>query len=150
MFKVLTVTAAAVLISTSAYADGKRNLRNANIEDVYVYEEFSSPKYYEQCRNVRIKEKGGASGGDVLGGMILGGILGKAIGGNDSGAAAGAVLGGVITADKNQGNGGSRIERRCETVTEYETKYKKIYSHSVMTFKENGINRRLEVILPWK
>ena len=150
MYKLAMVTAAAVLVSSTAYADGQRNMRNATIEDVYVYEEFNSPKYYKQCRDVQVPNKSGASGGDVLGGMILGGLLGKGLTGNDDGAAAGAVLGGIISADKNQGPGGYRTERQCETVTEYETKYKKIYSHSIMRFKENGMNRRLEVVLPWK
>jgi|SaaInlStandDraft_1057018.scaffolds.fasta_scaffold219566_2 uncharacterized protein YcfJ len=150
MFKVLTVTAAAVLISTSAYADVKKDLRNAKIEDVYVYEEFSQPTYYENCQNIKVPNKKGASGGDVLGGMIIGGVIGNVIGGNDKGAAVGAILGGIGAAESNKGNGGYRVERQCETVTEYTTKYKKIYSHSIMWFTENGIKRRLEVVLPWK
>ena len=150
MLKIATVTAAAVLLSSPVFADDKRNMRNATIEDVFVYEEIQTPQYYEQCRNVKVPNKSGASGGDVLGGMILGGLLGKGVTGNDDGAAAGAVLGAIISADKNQGPGGYRTERQCETVAEYKTQYKKIYSHSIMRFKENGINRRLEVVLPWK
>lgn len=150
MLKTITVASAAILLSSTAFADDKRNLRNASVEDVYVYEEIQTPEYYETCRDVKVPNKSGASGGDVLGGMILGGLLGKGVTGNDDGAAAGAVFGAIISADKNQGPGGHRIERQCETVTEYKTQYRKIYSHSVMRFKENGINRRLEVILPWK
>lgn len=150
MLKKTIIATTAIMFALPAYADGRKTMRDATYEDVYVYEEFSSPIYYEQCRNVKVPNKSGASGGDVLGGMILGGLLGKGITGDDGGAAAGAVLGGIISADKNQGPGGYRIERQCDTVTEYETKYKKIYSHSIMRFTENGRKRRLEVVLPWK
>ena len=150
MFKQAIIGATALLIAMPASAEVRKTMRDATYEDVYVYEEMSTPIYYEQCKNIRVPQKNGASGGDVLGGMILGGLLGKGLTGDDGGAAAGAVLGGIITADKNQGNGGSRIERQCETITEYKTQYKKIYSHSIMRFTENGRKRRLEVVLPWK
>ena len=119
MLKAIPYAAAAALISTSAIAD-VRQLNNATIEDVYVMTEISQPKYYETCRNVKVPNKSGASGADVLGGMIIGGLLGKGVTGNDNGAAAGAVLGGIISADKNQGPGGYRTERQCETVKEYD------------------------------
>jgi len=102
--------------------------------------------YTEQvCQVVDVpiygRSGGGATAGDILGGMILGGLIGKGATGKDNGAAAGAVIGGMIAADKNQGSEqviGYRQENRCNNVTKYDTQSENVYSHSTVTFWNNG------------
>lgn len=109
----------ATLIATSASAETVR----ATIKDHYVWQEVSVPITQTFCRN-------GSAGADALTGMIVGGIIGKGITGDDKGAAAGAVLGGVIGADK----GG----KKCWEETIYRAESAEVYSHSTITFKQNG------------
>lgn len=110
---------AATLVATSASADTVR----ATIKDHYTLQEVSVPTTQTFCRN-------GSAGGDALAGMIIGGIIGKGVTGDDKGAAAGAVIGGVIGADK----GG----KKCWEETTYRVERTEVYSHSTITFKQNG------------
>ena len=129
--------------ATPVFADSV----NARIKDHYTNVMESNPVTKNVCHNVEVPvygtvQRGGATGGDVLGGMIIGGLIGKGITGNDNGAAAGAVMGGIIAADQGNRNSqvvtGYRTERRCEQVVNYVNVEKRVYSHSTITFHENG------------
>lgn len=132
---------ALTLVAAPAYA----NSVNARITDKYETVTKRIPTTEQICRNVDVpiygKKSGGASAGDVLGGMIIGGLIGKGATGKDNGAAAGAVIGGMIAADKKHSEDvivGYRQETRCENQTTYTTKTQEVYSHSVITWTENG------------
>ena len=130
----------ATVMSAPAYA----NSVNARVTDQYETVTKRIPHTEQICRTVDVpiygNVGGGANAGDVLGGMILGGLIGKGATGKDNGAAAGAVIGGMIAADKKQQQGvvGYRQETRCENQTTYTTKTQEVYSHSVITWTENG------------
>jgi uncharacterized protein YcfJ len=140
MKSILLAGVAAVVVALPAHADSV----NARITDKYETVTKRIPHTEQICRTVDVPLYGqvgnGASGGDVLGGMIIGGLLGKGATGKDNGAAAGAVLGGIIAADRGQKKGvvGYRQETRCENQTTYTTKTQEVYSHSTITWTENG------------
>ena len=75
-------------------------------------------------------------------GMIVGGILGKGITGKDNGA----VMGGVIAADAHskQATQGYKRELRCGNYETTREVTKRIYSHSVVTFRADGRTYSLE------
>lgn len=138
--KKFITTAFLMALATPAFAT------DATIEDHYKQVKNSTP--YQSCYEVDVpiygKVGGGASAGDVLGGMIIGGLLGKGATGKDDGAAVGAVIGGMVAADKNQGKEqivGYRKQTQCET--KYNVTYDEVYSHSTVTFYENGKKYRL-------
>jgi len=146
MKKLLLAGVSAILLASPAYADRV----GAEITDQYETVIKRIPQTEQICRNVDVpiygKVGGGASAGDVLGGMIIGGLIGKGATGKDNGAAAGAVIGGMIAADKNQGQDqivGYRQETRCENKTTYTTTEERVYSHSIIEFRENGRTYRL-------
>jgi len=142
MKKYLLSGAVMVAFSTgTVFAD----TASANITDHYKTVTKRIPYTEQQCSVVDVpiygRTGGGATAGDVLGGMIIGGLIGKGATGKDNGAAAGAVIGGMIAADKNQGNDtivGYRQENRCSNVTRYDTQSEEVYSHSTVTFWNNG------------
>jgi uncharacterized protein YcfJ len=115
----------------------------AAVEDIYVNRVYIEPYVERTCEEVQVPIYGqtkGANGGDVLMGMIFGGLLGKGITGKDNGAAAGAVMGGVIAADKGsrQTITGYKTELQCGNYDGTREVSKRVYSHSIVTFRENG------------
>jgi uncharacterized protein YcfJ len=114
-----TVIAIALLFATSASAETVR----ATVKDHYKLQNIETPITQTYCRQ-------GNAGQGALEGMIIGGLLGKGLTGDDQGAAAGAVLGGVIGADK--------AGRKCWEEITYVTERSEVYSHSTITFKQNG------------
>ena len=147
-YKIVALTATIVALTTTpVLADNVKG----NVTDVYKNVTQQIPYTQQVCQYVDVpiygRTNGGASGGDVLGGMIIGGLLGKGITGQDNGAAAGAIFGGIIAADKKQGKEvitGYRQEQRCNTVTQYDTRTEQVYSHSTITFYEDGRNYTLK------
>jgi len=142
MKKYLLSVAVMLAFSTGAvFADTAK----ANITDHYKTVTKQIPYTEQQCSVVDVpiygRTGGGASAGDVLGGMIIGGLIGKGVTDKDNGAAAGAVIGGMIAADKNRGQEtiiGYRQENRCNNITRYNTESQEVYSHSTVTFWDNG------------
>ena len=139
--KTLITTAAMLAIASPAIADTV----NGTVTEHYKTVIEQSPYRVEVCRDVEVPTYGnvgnGASAGDVLGGMIIGGLLGKGVTNKDQGAAAGAVIGGMIAADKKrkkQGITGYETTRQCSIETRYEETQREVYSHSTITFYENG------------
>lgn len=146
MKSLLLAGLAAVMVALPAHADSV----NANIRDQYETVTKRIPHTEQICRTVDVpiygRTGGGASAGDVLGGMIIGGLIGKGATGKDNGAAAGAVIGGMIAADQNQGQQGIvgyRQEQQCTNQTTYTTVTEEVYSHSVITWTDNGRTYRL-------
>ncbi len=95
----------------------------ATIKDHYVWQEVKTPITQTFCDKK-------SAGQGALEGMIIGGLAGKGVTGDDQGAAAGAILGGIIGADK--------AGRRCWEETTYRAESAEVYSHSTITFKQNG------------
>ena len=121
----------------------------ATIEDIYVDRIYVEPAVEKSCREVDVPimaQSSGSNGGNVLMGMIVGGILGKGITGKDNGAAAGAVMGGVIAADarSKQAPQGYKRELRCGNYETTREVTKRIYSHSIVTFRADGRTYSLE------
>jgi len=146
----------AICMAAPAFAD--QSFRG-QVKDIYKDVTTEIPRYEEVCRHVKVpiyrdKEvvrKGNAGEGALLG-MIVGGVLGKVITNDDKGAAAGAIIGGVAGAD----NANEKVierqiidyeyEKKCETITKYDRKITKKYSHSEITFYHDGNKHTLEFI----
>jgi uncharacterized protein YcfJ len=123
----------------------------ATIEDIYIDRIFVEPIVEKTCQEVDITiigQSNGTNSANVLMGMIVGGILGKGITGKDNGAAAGAVMGGVIAADSKSKKApqGYKRELRCGNYETTREVTKRIYSYSIITFKENGRKYSVEFI----
>jgi len=73
----------------------------------------------ESIRAVEVKGEG--SGVGAIGGAVVGGVLGNQVGdgrGRQVARAAGAIIGGAVgynVSRDRKGNGGERIQERCET-----------------------------------
>ena len=112
---------------------------DGNVQDHYRTVTNKTP--YQQCYEVEVPvygDVGGSRTEDIIGGAIIGGIIGNQIGDSKGNGAAGAVIGGLIgnNAGKKQGVVGYRKENRCETKYNYTTE--EVYSHSTITFYDNG------------
>ena len=118
-----TLVAVAIMFATAASAAASAETVRATVKDHYMWQDVDTPITQTYCRE-------GSAGGGALGGMIIGGLIGKGIAGNDKGAAVGAILGGVIGADKSG--------RKCWEETTYFTQSTQVYSHSTITFKQDG------------
>jgi uncharacterized protein YcfJ len=83
------------------------------------------------------------TGGAIVGGVI-GGLLGNQVGGGSGrdvatgvGAIAGAIVGGQ-GGQQNQNSAGYRLEERCVNVSTPVSEQRQVYSHSSITFIDNG------------
>ena len=75
--------------------------------------------------------KGPSIGGLDVQGAIIGGIIGNQIGDMKGNGAAGALLGGLLGGEKTP-------TTQCVFETRYNENTKNVYSHSTVTFSENG------------
>jgi len=157
MKNIFLTTLLASVIAMPAFANDdsiySRKVNKASVVDNYRTVTRSVPTTTKVCWDVEVPIYGntgsGASAGDVLGGMIIGGLLGKGASGNDNGAAAGAVIGGMIAADKKKGNKqivGYKQETRCKDETTYTNTSEEVYSHSVITFYDNGKKYKVKFV----
>ena len=135
-YKILTI-ATMLALSTPALADSVKG----DVQDHYKTVLDQKPYRVEVCKDVQVQN--GSSGTDT-GGAIIGGLIGGVIGnqfgkggGKEAmtgiGAITGAIIGGESKAEPS-----SRIERQCFTETRYEESTRSVYSHSTITFYENG------------
>jgi len=149
MKKILIATAL-IMSPTFALADSVR----AKIEDHYTSVTRQVPNTERVCNTVDIPiygtVRGEASTGDALAGAIIGGVIGNQIG-NGSGRDAATVLGAIVGADVANKRGSSqqvitgyRQEQRCQDITTYTNVKESVYSHSTITWNENGRNLTLE------
>lgn len=91
------------------------------------------PYQVEVCRQVPI---GGDRSMDMLKGMIVGGVLGNNIKGEENGGLIGSVVGGMLGRENSTSNGGTVT--RCGYETRYNETTTEVYSHSTVTFTDNG------------
>lgn len=147
MKKLLLVSA--LLASTAAYAEPQ----NIKIRDVFVERTVQVPKVVKGCKWVDVpvyetyQRKGSAA--EAITGGVIGGAIGNQFG-NGSGKDVMTILGVIIGANaadrKEQRITGYTQEQRCsEDILYYDEKVK-TYSHSVMTFDENGVNYEVEFV----
>lgn len=92
------------------------------------------PYQVEVCRQV-------TSSGDKTGDMLKGAILGGLIGNNvtkdlPDGGMAGAIIGGMLGHSNSDAQGGTSTQ--CNIETRYKEETKEVYSHSTVTFMDNG------------
>ena len=143
MKKIIKLAAIACIFAAPAFADSETK---ATIEDHYRVATSQTPYTERNCQIVDVPiygERGQASTGDTVLGAIIGGALGNQVG-SGSGKNAATVLGAIVGADvanKNAGDRqivGYRQEEHCSNVTRYRTHSQNEYSHSTITFYENG------------
>ena len=124
----------------------------ASAHHVYRDEQQQTPHTKKVCKIIDVpiyeQRKRQTRGSDVLGGAIIGGLLGKGLTGQDNGAAFGALAGGMFAADANRTENvivGYRKEQgECTNETYYTYNTRRVYSHSVMTFKLDGVEYKLD------
>jgi uncharacterized protein YcfJ len=105
--------------------------------DVYKTVIQQKPYTVEVCRQVNVP---GDRTADTIAGAIIGGVIGHQIDHKD-GAKIGGVLGGML-GNKNSDARGS-TQTQCQTETRYEEETVEIYSHSIITFWNNGKEYRV-------
>lgn len=106
---------------------------NGTVTDHYKNVVVKTPYQQEVCTQGNVNTDPNVFGLD-LEGAIIGGIIGNNVTKNvENGGAAGAIIGGLI-GSQNKGQVGTR----CQVVTRYNENVQKVYSHSTMTFVENG------------
>lgn len=150
MKNTVLASALALAVVTPALADSV----NATVEDHYREVTRNIPQTERVCQTVEVPiygtVQGQASTGDAIVGAIIGGAIGNQIGGG-SGRDAATVLGAIVGADVANKRGstqqvitGYRQEQRCQNQTTYTTKTETVYSHSTITWFENGRRLTLE------
>jgi uncharacterized protein YcfJ len=120
--------------------------QDVQIQDHYKTHVVKIPHQSYVCHDVEVPvygKTGDASTFDTVGGAIIGGVIANQFGGG-SGKDALTVLGAIAGADyanknmKREGVVGYRIEERCKTHVEWETRKEERYSHSSATFWVDG------------
>ena len=106
---------------------------NGTLMDHYKTVITQKPYTVEVCRDVTVS---GDKTGDTLKGAIIGGIIGNNVGNVDNGGALGAVIGGMIGHNNSKATGGTK--RQCSIETRYQEESQEVYSHSTITFYDNG------------
>jgi uncharacterized protein YcfJ len=151
MKKLLLAGTASLLMTAPAFAESV----TAKVEDHYREVTRQIPSTEKICETVEVPiygtVQGQASTGDTVVGAIIGGAIGNQIG-NGSGRDAATVLGAIVGADIANKRGGTsqqvitgyRQEQRCHNRTTYTTKTENVYSHSSITWTENGRRLTLE------
>jgi outer membrane lipoprotein SlyB len=126
-------------LTTPVFADDV----NGQVEDHYKDVVTRIPHTVQVCDTVEVPVygSGGFDQGDAIVGGIVGGLLGSQIGkgsGNKVATGVGAMTGAIIGGKQNDKVVGYRQEQRCNNQTTYETERNSVYSHSTITFWENG------------
>ena len=125
----LIVAGIVALFATNANAE--------TVKDHYKTIIEQNPYRVEVCKDVRIQ--GQASTGDTLFGALIGGAIGNQFGGG-KGKDAATILGAIVGADvanKNTNKQGG-TQRQCQVETRYEETQRNVYSHSTVTFYNDG------------
>ena len=130
------VWGATFLIAVSGAAHANQT-QVADITDHYKTVIQQVPYTVEVCKQVQVP---GDKTADTVVGTILGGVIGHQIDHND-GAKIGGVLGGIIGNQNSDAVGG--VQRQCQTETRYEEETVEVYSHSEITFWDNGREYKL-------
>ncbi len=148
--KILTVACTALTLTACSYIDAfaaEAKIRH-HYKTVYSQDTVKN----KVCKNVEVPVYGtvrkNKAGEGALLGAILGGVSGKVITGDDGGAAVGALFGAIVGADKGAKGSetvvtGYRTERQCNWVYEVIDRPEKVYSHSTVIFRNNGVKYRV-------
>ena len=125
----LIVAGIVALFATNANAE--------TVKDHYKTIIEQNPYRVEVCKDVRIQ--GQASTGDTLFGALIGGAIGNQFGGG-KGKDAATILGAIVGADVANKNGKKPggTQRQCQVETRYEETQREVYSHSTVTFYNDG------------
>jgi uncharacterized protein YcfJ len=129
-FHTVVIAVCASFLSSVAFADSSNVM--GQTKDHYKTVIQQKPYTVEVCKDVAVS---GDKTVDTLTGAIIGGVIGHQIDHKD-GAKIGGVLGGII-GNKNS-NATGNIRRQCQTETRYEEEQITVYSHSTITFWNNG------------
>lgn len=129
VMKKVGLVLAGVLVSTAAFGQGSVN---GTVTDHYKSVISRSPYNVEVCTEVATS---GDRTADTIVGTIIGGVVGHQIDHKD-GAKIGGVLGGIIGNQNSDAKGGTRTQ--CRVETRYNEEVKEVYSHSTITFYNNG------------
>jgi uncharacterized protein YcfJ len=136
------IVASCMLAATPALADNV----NARVQDHYKTVIEQEPYRVEVCKDVQVPVQGGVDTGGAIVGGIIGGVIGNQFGkgnGKDAMTGIGAMTGAIIGGGNGQPQG-YRTERQCQIETRYEERQREVYSHSTITFRENGRNYTLK------
>lgn len=129
--KSILIGAIVALFATTAYAD---KTSSAIVSDVNKEVIVKKPYQVEVCTD---RHMSGDKSGDMLKGAIIGGIIGNNVTKNvDNGGAVGALIGGMLGHNNSKATGGT--QRICNIETRYEESRQTVYSHSIVTFWNNG------------
>ena len=147
VFHSVVLSCALGFFSALAFADTHRGQARAEANvmgqtrDVYKTVIQRKPYTAEVCYDVQVQapSNGARLGPFDLEGAIIGGIIGNQIGDMKGNGTAGAVIGGLL----NRENGGTVTQQQCRTETRYEEETVEVYSHSVVTFWDNGREYRV-------
>jgi outer membrane lipoprotein SlyB len=98
-----------------------------------------TPYEVQVCSDVQVS---GDKTADALTGAIIGGIIGNNITKDlPDGGTAGAIIGGILGHSNSDAKGGT--QRQCTTQKHYKEEMISQYSHSTITFTENGRTRTI-------
>jgi uncharacterized protein YcfJ len=126
------VVSAGFLAGFAGVAQAESNIEE--VRDHYKTVIQQKPYRVEVCRDVTVP---GDKTGDALTGAIIGGIIGNNVTKNvDNGGAVGALLGGIIGHNNSKATGGT--QRQCSVETRYQEESREVYSHSTVTFTNDG------------
>ena len=140
--KHLLITSSLLVAMASPALANKTAVSEARINDHYKTVIEQTPYKVEICKNVQVPTKGADTlntEGAIIGG-IIGGVIGNQFGKGDGkdamtgiGALSGAIIGGQDKGPRNH-----TTQRQCQIETRYEETKRKVYSHSVVTFRSEG------------
>lgn len=131
-------TMVAIVVSTgltvfAGVASAQSNVRGVT-NDVYKTVITQKPYSVEVCREVTTS---GDKTGDALKGAIIGGVIGNNVTKNvEGGGTIGAIIGGMLGHSNSDAVGGTTTQ--CSRETRYKEETKEVYSHSTITFWDNG------------
>ena len=143
----LTFAITALLMSATSALAGP-----SNVQDIFVDNVKTVPYTAQSCQVVQVpiySRSNGGSAGNTLGGAVIGGAIGNQFG-QGSGKEAMTILGAILGADSANRNAnrqvitGYRQENQCRDVVEYREVVEKVYSHSIVTFRDKGIEYTLQ------
>ena len=137
--KKLLVSLVVTLLAMPAFASNVNGLVKDHYKDVVK----KVPHTEQVCQTVEVPiyGDGGFDQGDAIIGGIIGGIIGNQVGkgsGKEAATGVGALTGAIIGGKKEDRIVGYRQEEKCQNRTTYETQYQSVYSHSTVTFWEDG------------
>lgn len=152
---IITIMASMFLFANIAHGENNyvRENVNAYLTHHYKWETIQHTTNNRVCSEVDVpiySNSGKSSTGEVLGGAIIGGVIGNQIGkgkGNDAATILGAILGADFANKKgNKTIVGYKRTTVCEDNPTFVTEVKKVYTHSIIRFQQNGKQYNIKFI----